>query len=88
MLIDGPDDADPWGVESLWAGDKVAGRATGGGYSVHFGKQIAIAYVRPDYAEVGRELTMKMLGKRYPARVVEESPYDPGNARLRADAGA
>jgi dimethylglycine dehydrogenase len=86
LLIDGPDDADPWGVESLWAGDKVAGRATGGGYSVHFGKQIAVAYVRPEFAEIGQALTIKMLGKHYPARVVEESPYDPSNARLRAEA--
>ncbi|MBI1778316.1 MAG: GcvT family protein [Proteobacteria bacterium] len=85
LLIDGPKDADPWGVESLWAGDKVAGRATGGGYSVHFGKQIAMAYVRPDFAEVGQALTMKMLGQHYPALVVEESPYDPDNLRLRAD---
>ncbi len=85
LLIDGPADADPWGVESLWAGDKVAGRATGGGYSVNFGKQIAMAYVRPDYAEKGQALTIKMLDKHHPALVVEESPYDPDNLRLRAD---
>jgi dimethylglycine dehydrogenase len=85
LLIDGPADADPWGVESLWAGDKVAGRATGGGYSVHFGKQIAMAYVRPDYAGKGQALEIKMLGQRHPATVVEESPYDPENLRLRAD---
>jgi dimethylglycine dehydrogenase len=86
LLIDGPPDADPWGVESIWAGDKVAGRATGGGYSVHFGKQIAMAYIRPEYAEPGRALAIKMLNQRYPATVVEESPYDPKNERLRADA--
>jgi len=88
LLIDGPEDADPWGVESLWAGDKTVGRATGGGYSVHFGQQIAMAYVRPDFAEEGRELTIKMLGRHYPARVVGDSPYDPANERLRADAPA
>jgi dimethylglycine dehydrogenase len=83
LLIDGPDDADPWGVESLWAGDKTVGRATGGGYSVHFGKQIAMAYVRPDYAAEGTELTIKMLDRRHPARVVCDSPYDPANERSR-----
>jgi len=86
LLIDGPADADPWGVESLRAGDTIVGRATGGGYSVHFGQQIAMAYVRPDYADEGRELTIKMLGQRYAARVVSDSPYDPTNERLRADA--
>jgi len=86
LLIDGPADADPWGVESVWADGKVAGRATGGGYSVHFAKQIALAYVRPEYAGEGRELAIKMLNRHYPARVVAESPYDPVNERLRADA--
>jgi dimethylglycine dehydrogenase len=84
LLIDGPEDADPWGTESLWANGKVVGRATGGGYSVTFGKQIAIGFVRPDYAEPGRMLQIKMLGELYPAEVVRDSPYDPDNARARA----
>ncbi len=83
LLIDGPGDADPWGVEGIWKNGKVVGRATGGGYSVHFGKQIALAYVRPDHAATGEELTIKMLDRHYPARVVEESPYDPANERSR-----
>jgi dimethylglycine dehydrogenase len=53
---------------------------------VHFGKQIAVAYVRPEFSEIGTALTIKMLGRHYPAKVVEESPYDPGNERLRSDA--
>ena len=85
LLIDGPDDADPWGVESLWAGDKTVGRATGGGYSVEFGRQIAMAYVRPDHAAEGCELTIKMLGRHYPTRIVCDSPYDPANERSRMD---
>lgn len=52
---------------------------------MHFGKQIAMAYVRPDFAEDGRELSVKMLNQHYPARVVAESPYDPANERLRMD---
>jgi dimethylglycine dehydrogenase len=83
LLIDGPADADPWGVESIWADGKVVGRATGGGYSVHFKKQIALAFVRPEFASEGRALEIKMLNERYPARVVRDSPYDPANARAR-----
>jgi dimethylglycine dehydrogenase len=86
LLVDGPADADPWGVESIWAGDKVVGRASGGGHSVHFGKSIALAFVRPEFAEPGRALAINMLGRRYPAMVVAESPYDPDNARLKMDA--
>ena len=88
LLIDGPQDADPWGVESVWSDGKVVGRATGGGYSVNFGKQIAMAFVRPEYAEEGRELSIKMLDARYPARVVMDSPYDTANERARMDGGS
>ncbi len=86
LLIDGPDDADPWGVESIWADGAVIGRATGGGYSVHFGQQIAMAFVRPDHAAVGSRMAIKMLERLYPAEVAQDSPYDPDNARARVDA--
>jgi dimethylglycine dehydrogenase len=84
LLIDGPEDADPWGVESIWQDGSVVGRATGGGYSVVFGKQIALAFVRPSCATEGTVLAIKMLDALYPATVVRDSPYDPTNARARA----
>ena len=86
LLIDGPDDADPWGVESVWSNGSVVGRATGGGYSAHFGKQIAMAFLRPEHAAVGTSLTVKMLDRHCSAEVVVDSPYDPDNARARQDA--
>jgi dimethylglycine dehydrogenase len=82
--VDGPADADPWGVESIWCDGKAIGRATGGGFSVVHGKSIAMAFVRPEFAEEGRTLQIKMLGDLYPATVVGDSPYDPENARARA----
>jgi dimethylglycine dehydrogenase len=85
LLVDGPADADPWGVESIWSGDAVAGRATGGGFSVAFGKQIALGFVRPAFAAEGTHLAIRMLGERYPAVVAADSPYDPTNARARSD---
>ncbi len=86
LLIDGPDDADPWGVESVWSNGSVVGRATGGGFSVHFDRQIAMAFVRPEFSGVGTALTIKMLDRHFPAEVVVDSPYDPDNARARQDA--
>ena len=47
LLIDGPADADPWGREALYAGERRVGRLTSGGYSVHFGKSIGMGYVAP-----------------------------------------
>ena len=86
VLIDGPDDADPWGREALYdpKGNKV-GRLTSGGWSVHFKKQIGIGYVTDDLQETGTALQMKMMNRLWPATVTEDSPYDPSNKRIRVD---
>ena len=85
LLIDGPDDADPWGREALYAGDTKVGRLTSGGYSVAFGKSIGMGYVTPDMAKVGTKLKVRMQRKLWDAEIVEDSPYDPKNATIRAD---
>jgi dimethylglycine dehydrogenase len=64
LLIDGPADADPWGKEALRdANGDYAGRLTSGGYSVHFGKQIGMGYVKPELAELGTKLKGKIMGE-------------------------
>ncbi|MCU4654429.1 FAD-dependent oxidoreductase [Roseibacterium sp. SDUM158016] len=85
VLIDGPADADPWGREALLHDGAKIGRLTSGGYSVHFGKQIGMGYVRPDLAEVGTKLKVRMFCELWDAEVVEDSPYDPANAVIRLD---
>jgi dimethylglycine dehydrogenase len=85
VLIDGPADADPWGREALLHDGQKIGRLTSGGYSVHFGKQIGMGYVRPDLAGVGTKLKVRMFRELWDAEVVEDSPYDPANAAIRAD---
>ncbi len=85
LLIDGPDDADPWGREALYDGDTRVGRLTSGGYSVHFGKSIGMGYVRPDLAEPGTRLKVRMQGQLWDAEIVPDSPYDPENAAIRKD---
>ena len=85
LLIDGPDDADPWGREALYAGDTKVGRLTSGGYSVAFGKSIGMGYVTPELATVGTKLKLRMQRKLWDAEIVEDSPYDPKNATIRAD---
>ena len=85
LLIDGPSDTDPWGKEALLLDGKKIGRLTSGGWSVAFGKQIGMGYVRPDLAEVGTKLKVKILLQEWDAVVVEDSPHDPANARIRID---
>ncbi len=85
VLIDGPEDADPWGREALYDGDRRVGRLTSGGWSPAFGKSIGMGYVSPEVAETGRKLKVKMFERLWEAEVTEDSPYDPKNERIRAD---
>ena len=47
-------------------------------------KSIALAMVKPDFANVGDKLQVDILGEMYEATVLEESPYDTENKLLRA----
>ncbi|TNE33995.1 MAG: FAD-dependent oxidoreductase [Alphaproteobacteria bacterium] len=85
LEVDGITDADPLGNEPLYdeAGNMV-GRATAGAYGHWIGKSLAQGYVKTGSEAIGTRLEIEILGKRYPATVIEESPFDPENERLRA----
>lgn len=85
LLIDGPADADPWGKEAILHDGEKVGRLTSGGYSVAFGKQIGMGYVRPDLAAPGTRLKVRMLRQLWDAEVTVDSPFDPKNERIRVD---
>ncbi len=93
LLIDGPDDADPWGREALYSanaplgGDRntKVGRLTSGGYSVAFGKSIGMGYVTPDLAKPGTKLKVRMQNQLWDCEITEDSPYDPKNETIRID---
>jgi dimethylglycine dehydrogenase len=85
LEVHGVTDADPLGNEPLFAADgRMVGRATAGYYGHELQKSLAIGYIKPEFAEVGTELSIEILGERKRATVVVESPYDPANADLRA----
>ena len=85
LLIDGPEDADPWGREVLYNGNTRVGRLTSGGYSVHYEKSIGMGYVTPELAIPGTKLQVKIMDKLWDCEVVVDSPYDPKNATIRVD---
>ncbi|WP_323765997.1 FAD-dependent oxidoreductase [Marinovum sp.] len=85
LLIDGPEDADPWGREALYLDGEKVGRLTSGGYSVAFGQSICMGYVRPELAEEGTRLKVRMQGQLWEAVVTCDAPYDPKNAAIRKD---
>jgi len=85
FLIDGPEDADPWGREALLHNGQKVGRLTSGGYSVAFGKSIGMGYLPVELAEVGTRVQVRMFRELWDAVVVEDSPYDPKNEAIRKD---
>jgi dimethylglycine dehydrogenase len=85
LLIDGPEDTDPWGKEAIVHNGQKVGRLTSGGYSVAFGKQIGMGYVPPALAVPGTAVEVRINRALWPAVITEDSPFDPSNARIRVD---
>ena len=83
LLIDGPKDCDPWGREAIYKEGKTVGRLTSGGYSVVFKKSIGMGYINKELANIGEKLEVKILNQLWPATIVEDSPYDTDNLKLR-----
>jgi dimethylglycine dehydrogenase len=73
------------GNEPLFAANgTLIGRATAGYYGHALGKSLGLGYVKPEFASVGGELQIEILGERKRATVLIDSPYDPENKELRA----
>jgi dimethylglycine dehydrogenase len=77
------EEADALGDEPIVKGGKVVGRVTSGGYGHRAEKSLALAYVSPDYAIPGSEVSVEILNKPCEARVVSSPLYDPSNMRPR-----
>ena len=83
-------DADAMGSEPVFLpgnsdlSGKMIGRATSGCFGHSIGKSLALAYVKTGNSDIGTELEVEILGERRPARVINESPCDPENKKLRA----
>jgi dimethylglycine dehydrogenase len=84
LEVHGVTDADARGSEPVRSGGELVGRCTSGGYGWRAGKSLALAMLRPDLTALGTEVEVTILGKAHRATVIEESPFDPRNKRLRA----
>jgi len=79
------EDADPLGNEPLFdVHGNLVGRATAGYYGHALRKSLGLGYVTPEFAQLGSELMIEILGERKRATVLIDSPYDPENKELRA----
>jgi 4-methylaminobutanoate oxidase (formaldehyde-forming) len=72
------------GNEPVWAGERVVGRVTSGGYGYTVGESLAYAYLPVALARVGTALAVEIDGARVAAVVAREPRYDPGHTRVRA----
>ncbi|HET6628434.1 MAG TPA: FAD-dependent oxidoreductase [Woeseiaceae bacterium] len=84
LEVHGVTDRDPLGNNPLRREGELVGRSTSGNYGFRLQKSLALAMVHPELAAPGTELEIEILGDRYAATVLEESPYDPQNQRLRS----
>jgi len=83
-----PDDpADVIGDEPVWHHDSVVGWITSGGYGHHVKQSIALGYVPTELASPdgpgASGFEIEIIGRRRPARLQPEPPFDPQGLRMR-----
>ena len=77
-------DADALGNNPIYLDGKVIGRATSGGYGHRIKKSLVLAMINPSLIKIGLKVKIDILGSKYDASIINESPYDPSNEKLRA----
>jgi dimethylglycine dehydrogenase len=83
-LVCQADDADPWGYNPIFKGERIVGMTSSGGYGHRTGKSIALGYVIPDLATPGTKLEVEVLGRKLAAEVATMPLYDPKNEKMKA----
>jgi len=62
----------------LYENNRMVGRITSGGYGHTLKKVLALAYLDIDCTK-SKPYQAEILGQRYPAKFIDDSPYDPEN---------
>jgi len=79
------EDADAWGYEPIWCEDEYAGFVTSGAYGHTVRKSLALGYVKTQFLDSSNnELSVHIVDKRRPARIISEPPHDPSASRMRS----
>ncbi|XP_027008413.2 dimethylglycine dehydrogenase, mitochondrial [Tachysurus fulvidraco] len=79
------DNVDPEGNETIWHNGKVVGNTTSGAYSYSIQQSLAFGYLPIELATVGQKVEVELLGRKYPATVVQEPLVhtEPTRTRLQ-----
>ncbi|XP_061554849.1 dimethylglycine dehydrogenase, mitochondrial [Phycodurus eques] len=78
-------DIDPEGNETVWHDGKVVGNTTSGAYSYSGQHSLAFAYLPVELCSVGQKVEVELLGRKYPAVVIQEPLVltEPTRTRLQ-----
>jgi dimethylglycine dehydrogenase len=77
-------DTDCRGTEPVFAGERIVGAVTSGGFGHTLGRSLALAYVETSAVAQPPALAIEILGTRRQAAIVPDCVFDPGNLRPRA----
>ncbi|WP_439124138.1 GcvT family protein [Marivita sp.] len=69
---------------SLMHKDRVVGTITSGDWGHRIGRNLAYAFVEPDFMDVGSAMGLDLCGDIVTAEVIAPSPYDPTHGKMRA----
>ncbi len=70
--------------DSVVVNDDVVGTITSAAWGYRVKKNLAMAFVDPQYAGMGRVFFVQMLGEMFPARVCADCLYDLDNENVRS----
>ena len=70
--------------DSILHEGEVVGTITSAAWGYRTGLNLALGYVRPDLAEIGKTLQVQILDQSPLAKIVEPSQYDPKSSRVKS----
>ncbi|MEM0987870.1 MAG: FAD-dependent oxidoreductase [Pseudomonadota bacterium] len=79
----GTDRGPAHGGASLMQDGGVVGTVTSGDWGHRLGKNLAYAFVLPDLAGAGTQLSLDRCGEMLPTTVIPPCPYDPAHSLMR-----
>lgn len=77
-------DVIPFYAHTVMSDGEPAGIVTSGTYGARVDRVLALAYLTPAAPRDATNLTVNIIGKDVPARILDAPPYDPENALLKA----
>jgi 4-methylaminobutanoate oxidase (formaldehyde-forming) len=84
FLLDGEDYITIYGGEAIYSGGKVVSRVRSGGFGYTIKRNIAYAYLAPEFSKAGTSLDIEIFDQTVRAEVVQTVLFDPKGEKLHA----